>query len=295
MDAGLKRERRPTVPEVVQPNRAAAQPPRRSENPRVNRSGCSIVPSTWQNTRSWSVQPAPISSRSAACRLRCSRRAATVPRSRVTVRRPFAVLGVPSIGVCLTAMTVCRIEARPRPGQDHASAARALHRAACPVVASTRYAVQCRLCRVPSRKARGLVGCPGDRLWTACRARLRRVGRVGRIPGQPPPLHGVLECPVNDRVDVAHRTRRQPAAGVVLPPIGQQSRIQAVQRARVDTAQLHRARAAAARAAADSAHSCNGLLAGRSAQSQPAIPGKLADRLLSTLRRCQRARRPRSH
>jgi hypothetical protein len=62
-----------------------------SEKPRVNRSGCNIVPSTWQKTRSRSVHPAPISSRSAACRLRCSCNAATVPASRVTVRRPFKV------------------------------------------------------------------------------------------------------------------------------------------------------------------------------------------------------------
>ncbi len=72
----------------------------------------------------------PISSRSAACRFRCSLSAITVPLSRVTVRLPFAVFGVPSMAVCLTAITVCRIDARTRQGQDQTNANPGTRRAA---------------------------------------------------------------------------------------------------------------------------------------------------------------------
>ena len=138
-----------------------------SEKPRVNRSGCNIVPSTWQKTRSRSVHPAPISSRSAACRLRCSCNAATVPASRVTVRRPFTVFGVPSNGVCLRAITVCRIDARlpsrSRSAQRKPNASPRRN----PVVASTRYAVQGRLERGSLEEGAQLVCGPGDRLRAA--------------------------------------------------------------------------------------------------------------------------------
>lgn len=125
-----------------------------SVKPRENRSGCNMVPSGWQNTKSLSVPPAPISSRSATCRARCSRSAATVPLSRVTVRRPFAVFGVPIITVCLMAITLCRMEARPpsrsRSCQRNPNASPRLR----PVVASRRYAAQKRLPRVRSRNVR---------------------------------------------------------------------------------------------------------------------------------------------
>jgi hypothetical protein len=154
MHPGLQREGCPPVPQIV--SRIGGSPSRRTASlkPRVNRSGWSMVPSTWQNTRSLSLQPAPISSRSAAWFFRCSRSAATVPLSRVIVRRPLAVLGVPSIGVCLTAITVCRIDARPpsRSRSRHRSPNTSPRR--IPLVASRRYAVQCRLARVPSRKVR---------------------------------------------------------------------------------------------------------------------------------------------
>jgi hypothetical protein len=69
----------------------------------VNRSGLSMVPSMWQNTRSRSVQPAPISSRSAACRFRRtflegtreSRHCAVAPQSIPPRRSPVVARPAP--------------------------------------------------------------------------------------------------------------------------------------------------------------------------------------------------------
>ena len=65
-----------------------------------------------------------------------------MPLSSVTVRRPLAILGVPSSGLCLIAITVCRIEARPvsRSRSDQRKPNASPRR--MPDVASRRYARQ---------------------------------------------------------------------------------------------------------------------------------------------------------
>lgn len=135
-----------------------------------------------QKTRSLSVQPAPISSRSAACRLRCSRRrgdSAAVERDGTPT---LAVFGVLIITLCLIAITVCRIECptgveiQIRPAQSQRFAA-------------------------PQSRCRRL----GDRLWAVCR--LGRICRVGRVPGQSPPLDRVPERAMDDHVNVGHPAR----------------------------------------------------------------------------------------
>lgn len=192
-----------------------------SEKPRVNRSGCSIVPSTWQNARSLSFQPAPINRRAAACFLRCSRRAATVPESRVIVRRPFAVLGVPSIAVCLTAITVCRIDARPASRSRSRQRRPSTSPRRMPEVASSRYAVQCLLVRVPSRKVRSWSAVHVIESGRPASAAFGGSAASAGFRASLPHLTASLRAR-QDRVDVAHRTRGQPTPGVVLPTICQQ-------------------------------------------------------------------------
>jgi hypothetical protein len=101
MHARLQGERGPAMTQVVQPDlrqpkAAHGVGESAGESFRVQHRPVDVA-----KQEVVSVQPAPISSRSAACRLRCSRSPATVAASRVTVRRPFAVFCAPSIGVCL--------------------------------------------------------------------------------------------------------------------------------------------------------------------------------------------------
>ena len=70
-----------------------------------------------------------------------------------------------------------------------------------------------------SEEGAKLTRSPRHHLGASRRRRLRRVGRVRRVARQPAPPHRVLEHAVRDRVDVAHRARRQAAPGLVPPAV----------------------------------------------------------------------------
>ena len=168
-----------------------------------------------------SAKPAPMSSRSARCRLRCSRSAVTAPGSSATVRRPLAVFGEPIRTSWLTAITVWTMEAARRRGRGRTSAGRAprlaarpwspvrrtLPRAGAPGVVEERP----HLGRRP-RPHLGRRPRPHHRAGSCGRA--WRVGRVSRVAQQSARAHGVSQRPVQDRVHVPDGPRREAAASV---------------------------------------------------------------------------------
>jgi len=84
-----------------------------------------------------------------------------------------------------------------------------------------------------------LIGAPYLHLG---RPRLGRVGRVSHVADHEPPAHRIAQRPMQDRVDVAHRLRREAARGVAAAT-SQEVPVEGVELGRTQPLQLNRTQA----------------------------------------------------
>ena len=172
---------------------------------RLNRSGCSSVPSTRQNTRSGRSNPPPSTTAPLPAASGAHAAPRPCPASSVTVRRPFAVLGVPSIGRVLhrddrlSDRRPPRVEIEVAPAQPEGLTTSHAGRGEEEVGRADAGR------RASRRGTSELLGGPRHRLRAPDAAGAWRVGGFGRVADQSAPLHRVLERPVRDGVDVTDR------------------------------------------------------------------------------------------
>lgn len=176
MHCSSGRHRRPAVPEIGQPDRRRPSRATRRVNSRENLSGCNGLPSTLQNTRDLchaSLSRSGAARRFASCGARALRRWSPGPGTQTAALRRLR-----GAELHLVVDRARRIVARPAVRSSSAQRKPKASPRRIPIVASRRYAVQCRfLRRCPqktSARSRSTSPCPGDRMPSTAEDRLRQ-------------------------------------------------------------------------------------------------------------------------